>query len=141
VLALGRVSDDDKHDDLLERSNGVPQERPRPQRALDLLAADVDVRNGPAVDGLGGELHRGAEAGALLARPTTLTGPTGRGQVVEGSVALDAGDDVGAGQVAARQAGVGTVTAEDERVACQPAGHLLDHHLAQIEQERPSRWL
>src|SRR2546421_12857517 len=76
-----------------------------------------------------------AEAGALLARPAALTGPGGRGRLVEGGVALDAGDDVGAGQIAAGQAGVGAVAAEDERVVGQPAGHLLlDHLLAQVEQ-------
>jgi hypothetical protein len=92
---LGGVGDDHEPD-LLEGTDGVPQEWPRPESALDLLAAHVDVGDGPAVAGLG-ELGGGAEAGALLARPATLAGLAVRGQLVEGGVALDAGDDVGAG--------------------------------------------
>src|SRR6266487_580972 len=132
VLALIRVGDDHEHD-LLEGSDGVPQKLSRQQGPLDLLATQVDVGDSPVVGGQG-ELGRGAEAGTLLARPAALTGPAGRSRIVEGGVALDAGDDVGAGQVAASQAGVGAVAAEDERVVGQPAGHLLDHLLAQVEQ-------
>jgi len=129
VLALVRIGDHHEHD-LLEGADGVPQERPCPQCPLDLLAADVDVGDGPVVGGLG-ELNRAAETGALLARAAAPAGWRRR-RVVESGVALDAGHDVGARQVAASQAGVGAVAAEDEGVVGQPVRHLLDHLLAQI---------
>ena len=132
MLTLVGVGDDQEHD-LVERADGVPQERPCPQRPLDLLAAHVDVGDGPVVDGLS-EILWGTETSTLLARTAALPGLARWGRSIEGGVALGAGDDVSAGEVAAGRAGLGAVAAEDERVVGQPADHLLDHLLAQVEQ-------
>ncbi|HXM55738.1 MAG TPA: hypothetical protein VOB72_10140 [Candidatus Dormibacteraeota bacterium] len=130
------VGDDHEQDRLL--ADGVPEDGPRPDQALDRLPAHLGDHLAPALVGLEGELFGAGQAGALLARPAALSGPPRRGLIEDGGVALDAGDDVGTGQLPPGQRRVGAVAAEQEAMIGQPAGYLLDHGLAEIEQGRPA---
>src|SRR2546423_7132454 len=91
------------------RERAVSYDSAGPELALDHLAAEADLKRCPVGVGEGGShAERRGQALALGAGTTTAAGAR-RGQVVEGGVAADAGDDGGARELVAQQGGVGAV--------------------------------